>query len=102
MISLTQYIKEGSTQLKWKKEYDGQDSSGRKIYKHVSQNGRYEIALSGMDSMKKNRDGSQKLLPTLFDKTKPGGKIPRHPITSYRNVAAAKKDAQRWEDNHYA
>ena len=60
MISLTQYIKEGSTKLVWKKEYDGQDSSGRKIYKHVSKNGRYEIALSGMDSMKKNKDGSQK------------------------------------------
>jgi len=102
MITFAEYIYEGNNKLVWKKEYDGQDKSGRKIYKHVSKNGRYEISLSGMDSMKKNKDGSQKVMPTLFDKTKPNGKIPRKPLSSFRNVAAAKKSAQRWEDNHYA
>ena len=54
-----------------------------------------------MDSMKKNRDGSQKVMPTLFDNTKVGGDIPRHPVTAYKNVGEAKKEAQRWFDTHW-
>jgi hypothetical protein len=90
-----------STKIKWKKVPDGYGAGNKKVFKHVSPDGKFEIRLSGMDSMKKNRDGSQKVMPTLFDNTKAGGDIPRHPVTAYRNVDQAKKEAQRWFDTHW-
>ncbi len=51
-----------------------------------------------MDSSRKNKDGSQKVIPTLFDKTK--NKV-KHPVTGYKNIGDAKKNAQRWADRHF-
>jgi predicted nucleotidyltransferase len=44
-----------------------------------------------------NKDGSQKVMPTVFDKS---GNTPRHPATAYRNVETAKAEVQRWMDDH--
>ena len=99
MKSFHDYITEAK--IKWKKVPDGYGAGNKKVFKHVSPDGKYEIRLSGMDSMRKNRDGSQKVMPTLFDNTKAGGDIPRHPVTAYRNVDQAKKEAQRWFDTHW-
>jgi hypothetical protein len=70
----------------------------RKRFTNTSADGMWEIKLSGMDSTRKNRDGSQKVMPTLFDKS--GNKI-KHPVTAYKNVGQAKKDAQIWADRHW-
>jgi hypothetical protein len=82
--------------IKWKKVPDGYDSN-RRVFKHVTSDGKYEIRLSGMDSMKFNKDGSRKVLPTVFDTS---GQTPRYPVTGYKNVAAAKAEVQRWIDDH--
>ena len=58
---------EESTKIKWKKVPDGYHGN-KKVFKHVTSDGKFEIRLSGMDSMKMNKDGSQKVLPTIFDK----------------------------------
>ena len=89
-----------ATKIKWVKKPDGRQGN-KKVFKHISSDGKFEIRLSGMDSMRKNKDGSQKVMPTLFDNTKAGGDIPRHPVTAYRNVDQAKKEAQRWFDTHW-
>jgi len=99
MKSFRDYITE--ERIKWKKVPDGYGAGNKKVFKHVSPDGKFEIRLSGMDSMKKNKDGSQKVMPTLFDNTKVGGDKPRHPVTAYKNVGVAKKEAQRWHDEHY-
>jgi hypothetical protein len=96
MKTFGEYITENK--IKWIKKPDGYGAGNKKIFKHVSSDGKFEISLSGMDSSLKNRDGSQKVVPTLFDKS---GHTPRHPITGYKNVAAAKKDAQIWADRHW-
>jgi hypothetical protein len=83
--------------IKWVKKPDGRQGS-KKVYRHVSADGNWEIKLSGMDSLRKNKDGSQKVIPTLFDKTK--NKV-KHPVTGYKNIGDAKKDAQRWADRHF-
>jgi|TARA_R110000744_G_scaffold25215_4_gene62732 hypothetical protein len=87
-----------STKIKWKKVADGYGPGNKKVFKHVSSDGKFEIRLSGMDSMKFNKDGSQKVLPTIFDKS---GHTPRHPIIAYKNVGMAKSEAQRWADTHW-
>ena len=99
MKSFREYITEAK--IKWKKVPDGFGAGNKRVFKHVSSDGKYEIRLSGMDSMRKNKDGSQKVMPTLFDQTKVGGDIPRHPVTAYKNVGEAKKNAQQWHDEHY-
>ena len=83
--------------IKWVKKPDGRQGN-KKVYSHVSSDGNWEIKLSGMDSLRKNKDGSQKVLPTLFDKS---GNQPRHPVTAYKNTAAAKKDAEIWAKRHW-
>jgi hypothetical protein len=95
MRSFREYITEDT--IKWAKVPDGR-MGNKKVYKHVSSDGKFEISLSGMDSTRKNKDGSQKVMPTLFDKS---GHTPRHPVTAYRSVGDAKKDAQRWADRHW-
>lgn len=95
MYGFKEYITE--SKIKWKKVPDGYDTGNKKVFKHVTSDGKFEIRLSGMDSMKFNKDGSQKILPTIFDKS---GHSPRHPITGYKNVATAKKEVQIWRDNH--
>ena len=82
--------------IRWKKVPDGY-AGNKKIFKHVTSDGKFEIRLSGMDSMKFNKDGSQKVLPTVFDKS---GDTPRYPVTGYKNVATAKAEVQRWIDEH--
>ena len=82
--------------VKWNKVADGHDGN-KKVFKHVTSDGKYEIRLSGMDSMKFNKSGSQKVLPTVFDKS---GQTPRFPVTGYKNVATAKAEVQRWVDDH--
>ena len=94
MKSFKEYITEGK--VKWKKVPDGYDGR-RKVFKHVTSDGKFEIRLSGMDSMKFNKDGSHKVLPTIFDKS---GDTPRHPVTGYKNVSTAKAEVQRWIDDH--
>jgi len=84
------------TTIKWKKVPDGYHGN-KKVFKHVTSDGKFEIRLSGMDSMKFNKDGSQKVLPTVFDKS---GQTPRYPVTGYKNVASAKAEVQRWIDDH--
>jgi hypothetical protein len=95
MDTFKEYISEAK--IKWKKVSDGIGAGNKKVFKHVTSDGKFEIRLSGMDSMRKNRDGSQKVMPTIFDKS---GHTPRHPVTAYKNVDAAKKEVQRWRDNH--
>ena len=85
------------SRIKWIRRPDGRQGE-RKVYKHVSADGMWEISLSGMDSSRKNKDGSQKVIPTLFDKS--GNKI-KHPVTGYKNINQAKKDAQIWADRHW-
>jgi len=99
MKTFGEYITE--KKIKWKKVPDGFGPGNKRVFKHVSSDGKYEIRLSGMDSMKFNKDGTQKVLPTLFDNTKAGGDKPRHPVTGYKNVGVAKKNAQDWHDEHY-
>jgi len=82
--------------IRWKKVPDGYHGN-KKVFKHVTSDGKFEIRLSGMDSMKFNKDGSQKVLPTVFDKS---GQTPRYPVTGYKNVASAKAEVQRWIDDH--
>jgi hypothetical protein len=86
-----------ATKIKWVKKPDGRQGE-KKVFKHASSDGKWEISLSGMDSSRKNKDGSQKVMPTLFDKS---GNQPRHPVTAYKNVSQAKKDAQIWADRHW-
>ena len=95
MYGFKEYITEAK--IKWKKVPDGYGAGNRKVFKHVTSDGKFEIRLSGMDSMKFNKDGSQKVLPTVFDKS---GQTPRYPVTGYKNVATAKKEVQRWMDDH--
>jgi hypothetical protein len=98
MYGFKEYLSE-SKKLKWKKvPVHGLRVGNKKTYKHVTTDGRFEISLSGMDTNKKNRDGSQKVMPTLFDNS---GHTPRKPNTSYQNVEKAKKNAQQWADNHW-
>lgn len=87
---------EESTKVKWNKVPDGMIGR-KKVYKYVTSDGKFEIRLSGMDSMKMNKDGSQKVMPTVFDKS---GNTPRHPATAYKNVETAKAEVQRWIDDH--
>jgi hypothetical protein len=87
---------EESTKVKWNKVPDGMIGR-KKVYKHVTSDGKFEIRLSGMDSMKMNKDGGQKVMPTVFDKS---GNTPRHPATAYKNVETAKAEVQRWIDDH--
>jgi hypothetical protein len=87
---------EESTKVKWNKVPDGMIGR-KKVYKHVTSDGKFEIRLSGTDSMKMNKDGSQKVMPTVFDKS---GNTPRHPATAYKNVETAKAEVQRWIDDH--
>ncbi len=95
MYGFKEYITEAK--IKWKKVPDGYGPGNKKIFKHVTSDGKFEIRLSGMDSMKFNKDGSTKVLPTIFDKS---GNTPRHPIIAYKNVVDAKKNVQIWRDNH--
>ncbi len=87
---------EESAKVKWIKVADGYENK-KMVYKHVTSDGKFEIRLSGMDSMKFNKDGSQKVLPTVFDKS---GDTPRYPVTGYRNVATAKAEVERWINEH--
>jgi len=87
---------EESTKVRWNKVPDGMIGR-KKVYKHVTSDGKFEIRLSGTDSMKMNKDGSQKVMPTVFDKS---GNTPRHPATAYKNVETAKAEVQRWIDDH--
>jgi hypothetical protein len=96
MKAFKTYLEE-SKKITWIKKPDGYDNSRRMIYKHVTSDGKFEIRLSGMDSMKMNRDGSQKILPTIFDLSK---NKPKHPVEASRNVTAAKKKVQDWRDTH--
>ena len=91
------YLEE--SRITWIKTPDGYDSARRMIYKHVTSDGKFEIRMSGMDSTRKNRDGSQKVMPTIFDNHPPSFR-PRHPVTAYKTVNDAKKDVQRWRDSH--
>ncbi len=95
MNTFKEYISEAK--IKWKKVADGYGPGNKKVFKHVTSDGKFEIRLSGMDSMKFNKDGSTKVLPTIFDKS---GHTPRHPIIGYKNVGLAKKEVQRWRDDH--
>ena len=95
MITFKEYITEAK--IKWKKVPDGYSSGNKKAFKHVTSDGKFEIRLSGMDSMKFNKDGSQKLLATVFDKS---GDTPRYPVTGYKNVATAKAEVERWIADH--
>ncbi len=95
MIKFKDFITEAK--IKWKKVPDGYGAGNKKVFKHVTSDGKFEIRLSGMDSMKFNKDGSQKVLPTIFDNS---GHTPRHPVTAYKNVGLAKKEVQRWRDDH--
>lgn len=95
MYGFKEYITEAK--IKWKKVPDGYAVGNKKIFKHVTSDDKFEIRLSGMDSMKMNKDGSQKVLPTIFDKS---GNTPKHPVEASRNVADAKKKVQDWIDNH--
>ena len=97
MITFKDYITE-QKKIKWLKKPDGYIGNNKKVFKHVSSDGKFEIRLSGMDSSRKNKDGSQKIMPTLFDMS---GHTPRHPVIAYKNVAAAKKNAQIWADSHW-
>ena len=83
--------------VRWKKVPDGYGAGNKKIFKHVTSDGKFEIRLSGMDSMKFNKDGSQKLLATVFDKS---GDTPRYPVTGYKSVATAKAEVERWIKDH--
>ena len=94
MKKFSQFLAEAK--IRWKKVPDGY-AGNKKIFKHVTSDGKFEIRLSGMDSMKFNKDGSQKVLPTVFDKS---GDTPRYPVTGYKNVATAKAEVQRWIDEH--
>lgn len=94
MKSFNEFLTE--QKIKWNKVPDGNVGT-KKVYKHVTSDGKFEIRLSGMDSMKMNKDGSQKVMPTVFDKS---GNTPRYPVTAYRNVATAKSEVQRWIDDH--
>jgi len=95
MKSFITYITEAK--IKWKKVPDGYGAGNKKAFKHVTSDGKFEIRLSGMDSMKFNKDGSQKLLATVFDKS---GDTPRYPVTGYKNVATAKAEVERWIKDH--
>jgi hypothetical protein len=95
MIKFKDFITEAK--IKWKKVPDGYGPGNKRVFKHVTADGKFEIRLSGMDSMKFNKDGSQKVLPTIFDNS---GNTPRHPVTAYKNVGIAKKEVQRWRDDH--
>lgn len=95
MIKFKDFITEAK--IKWKKVPDGYGPGNKRVFKHVTADGKFEIRLSGMDSMKFNKDGSQKVLPTIFDNS---GHTPRHPIIAYKNVGMAKKEVQRWRDDH--
>ena len=76
-----------ATKIKWKKVPDGYGAGNKKVFKHVSSDGKFEIRSSGMDSMKFNKDGSQKVLPTICSINKVGGDTPRHPVIPHiRNV----------------
>ena len=47
MISFVEYITEAK--IKWVKKPDGR-MGNKKVFKHVSSDGKWEISLSGMDS----------------------------------------------------
>jgi len=94
MKSFKAYITEAK--VKWNKVPDGYQGK-KKVFKHVTSDGKYEIRLSGMDSMKMNKDGSQKVMPTVFDKS---GQTPRFPVSAYKNVAVAKAEVERWIEDH--
>ena len=94
MKSFNEFLAE--QKIKWNKVPDGYQGK-KKVFKHVTSDGKFEIRLSGMDSMKMNKDGSQKVMPTVFDKS---GNTPKYPVTAYSNVAKAKAEVQRWIDDH--
>jgi len=98
MKSFKDHMTEANTKLRWVKKPDGYGAGNKKVFKHVTSDGKFEIRLAGMDSMKFNRDGSIKVLPTLFDKS---GSQPKHPVIAYKNVGQAKSEAQRWADTHW-
>ena len=52
MKTFGEYITE--KKIKWKKVPDGFGPGNKRVFKHVSSDGKYEIRLSGMDSMKFN------------------------------------------------
>ena len=89
---------EESTKVKWIKVADGYKNK-KMVYKHVTSDGKFEIRLSGMDSMKMNKDGSQKVMPTVFD-MHPASYSPRYPVSGYKNVTIAKAEVERWIDDH--
>ena len=85
--------------VRWKKVPDGYGAGNKKVFKHVTSDGKFEIRLSGMDSMKMNKDGSQKVMPTVFD-MHPASYSPRYPVSGYKNVTIAKAEVERWIDDH--
>jgi len=50
MDTFKEYISEAK--IKWKKVPDGIGAGNKKVFKHVTSDGKFEIRLSGMDSMK--------------------------------------------------
>jgi len=89
---------EESTKVKWNKVADGYVNK-RMVYKHVTSDGMYQIRISGADSMKFNKDGSQKVMPTVFD-MHPASYSPRYPVSGYKNVTIAKAEVERWIADH--
>jgi hypothetical protein len=96
MKTFKEHLQESSTKVKWIKVADGYKNK-KMVYKHVTSDGKFEIRLSGMDSMKMNKDGSQKVMPTVFDKSR---NTPKHPVIAYKNVATAKAEVERWIADH--
>jgi hypothetical protein len=96
MKTFKEHLQESSTKVKWNKVPDGMIGR-KKVYKHVTSDGKFEIRLSGTDSMKMNKDGSQKVMPTVFDKS---GNTPKHPVIAYKNVDIAKAEVERWIADH--
>jgi len=97
MYGFKEYITEAK--IKWKKVPDGYGVGNKKVFKHVTADGKFEIRLSGMDSMKFNKDGSQKVMPTVFD-MHPASYSPRYPVSGYKNVTIAKAEVERWIADH--
>lgn len=95
MKTFKEHLQE-SIKVKWIKVADGYKNK-KMVYKHVTSDGKFEIRLSGMDSMKMNKDGSQKVMPTVFDKS---GNTPKHPVIAYKNVDIAKAEVERWIADH--
>jgi len=97
MKSFKVYLQE-SIKVKWNKVADGYVNK-KMVYKHVTSDGMYQIRISGADSMKFNKDGSQKVMPTVFD-MHPASYSPRFPVAGYKNVTIAKAEVERWIADH--